>query len=106
MTGRGRSATSWTTRGRKDTLKYDGFGNIISETNSAYRGRYAWTGRELDVEDGLQYNHARYYDPATGRWISQDPMGFAAGDSNLYRYVNNRTTAATDQPFQHASYCI
>ncbi len=28
----------------KDAIVYDGFGNIISETNSAYRGQYAWTG--------------------------------------------------------------
>ena len=55
------------------------------EFNSLYRGNYAYTGREFDVETGLQYNRARYYDATTGRWISQDPMGFDAGDSNLYR---------------------
>src|ERR1019366_3426819 len=57
---------------------------------------YGWTGREVDVETGLQYNRARYYDAATGRWISQDPLGFDAGDSNLYRYVNNGPTDAAD----------
>jgi RHS repeat-associated protein len=82
----------------KDSLRYDGFGNIdlASETNAAFRGRYAWTGREIDVETGLQYNRARYYDPAIGRWISQDPLGFDAGDSNLYRYVNNRPLLSRD----------
>ena len=44
----------------------------------------------------LQYNRARYYDASTHRWISQDPLGFDAGDSNLYRYVNNGPTGATD----------
>ncbi len=73
----------------KDAIVYDGFGNIISETNSAYRGQYAWTGRMFNVETDLQYNRARWYDPSTGRWQSQDPLGFDAGDSNLYRYVNN-----------------
>jgi hypothetical protein len=29
------------------------------------------------------------YDPRVGRWTSQDPSGFAPGDSNLYRYVKN-----------------
>ncbi len=29
-------------------------------------------------------------------WLSQDPAGFAAGDSNLYRYVGNSPTNATD----------
>src|ERR1019366_5630337 len=42
------------------------------------------------------YNRARYYDAATGGWISQDPLGFNAGDSNLYRYVNNAPTIGTD----------
>jgi RHS repeat-associated protein len=80
----------------KDSIAYDAFGNITSETNAADRGRYAWTGRELDAETGLQYNRARYYDSTTGRWISHDPMGFDAGDSNLYRYVKNAPTIATD----------
>jgi RHS repeat-associated protein len=73
----------------KDSISYDAFGNITTENDATYRGRYAWTGRELDVETGLQYNRARYYDSTTGRWISQDPLGFDAGDSNLYRYVHN-----------------
>src|SRR5262249_27580244 len=55
-----------------------------------------WTGREYDSETGLQYNRARYYDPKTGRWTSQDPLGFDAGDSNLYRYVRNAPAANPD----------
>ncbi|MBX9660816.1 MAG: hypothetical protein K2X00_19850, partial [Nitrospiraceae bacterium] len=80
----------------KDHINYDGFGNIISETDASFRGRYAWTGRELDAETGLQYNRARYYDPKTGRWTSQDPLGFDAGDSNLYRYASNRFVRSVD----------
>jgi len=45
----------------KDSITYDGFGNITAETDSDYRGRYAWTGREVDDEIELQYNRARYY---------------------------------------------
>jgi hypothetical protein len=36
------------------------------------------------------------YDPTIGRFISQDPIGFNAGDPNLYRYVGNGPTNATD----------
>lgn len=36
------------------------------------------------------------YDPSTGQWISQDPIEFDAGDPNLYRYVGNDPTDATD----------
>ncbi|HJT23203.1 MAG TPA: RHS repeat-associated core domain-containing protein, partial [bacterium] len=36
------------------------------------------------------------YDTRTGRWTSQDPTGFAAGDANLYRYAGNGPTNAVD----------
>ncbi|MDW8244935.1 MAG: RHS repeat-associated core domain-containing protein, partial [Thermogemmata sp.] len=55
-----------------------------------------FTSRELDIETGLYYHRARYLDPTTGRWTSLDPIGFAAGDANLYRYLSNRPTHATD----------
>jgi RHS repeat-associated protein len=72
------------------------FGNLTNETLPANGDRYGWTGRETDTELALQYNRARYYDPSTGRWMSQDPLGFDAGDSNLYRYVQNAPTRSTD----------
>jgi RHS repeat-associated protein len=78
------------------TLAYDAYGKIVSDPDAEVSGRYAFTGREVDREVKLQYNRARYYDAETGRWISQDPMKFDAGDSNLYRYVNNRPTQVTD----------
>jgi RHS repeat-associated protein len=80
----------------QDTITYDGYGNIQSEPNPSAGGRYKFTGREQDTETGLQYNRARYYDPKTGRWTSQDPIGFEAGDSNLYRYANNEPTNLLD----------
>ncbi len=36
------------------------------------------------------------YDPTLGRWISQDPIAFEGGDSNLYRYVGNAPTDFVD----------
>lgn len=36
------------------------------------------------------------YDATIGRWLSQDPIGFEAGDDNLYRYVGNNPTNAVD----------
>ena len=79
-----------------DQINYDGFGNIISESNPSESDRYLWTGREYDRVTGLQFNRARYYDPMTGRWITPDPSGIAAGDTNLYRYVKNDPTNETD----------
>ena len=39
----------------------------------------------------LQNNLNRWYDARVGRWLSEDPIGFAGGDGNLYRYVGNST---------------
>ena len=36
------------------------------------------------------------YDPKNGRWTSEDPIAFDGGDPNLYRYVGNAPTNATD----------
>ena len=58
--------------------------------------RFGYTGREQDAETGLDYYRARYYDSAVGRFISEDPIGFGAGDANLYRYVGNSPTNYTD----------
>ena len=29
------------------------------------------------------------YDPTVGRFLEEDPIRFAGGDANLYRYVGN-----------------
>jgi len=44
---------------------------------------------QLDSATGLYFDNARYYDSSTGRFISQDPTGFAGGNTNLNGYVNN-----------------
>jgi len=70
-------------------ISYDSFGRILSQTDPNAGDRFTFTGREWDPDLGLYYYRARFYDPATGRFLSQDPLGFAAGDTNLYRYVGN-----------------
>ena len=57
---------------------------------------FGYTGKYFDEVTGLQNNWNRWYDPKQGRFISQDPIGFAGGDENLYRYVGNGPTNATD----------
>ena len=64
-------------------LSYDAYGNELSTSttdlgavgHTVTRSRFGYTGRDRDSESDLQYNRARYYDAATGRWISQDPIG-------------------------------
>jgi RHS repeat-associated protein len=54
-----------------------------------------FTGRENDGT-GLYYYRARYYSPRLRRFISEDPIGFAGGDPNLYAYVRNNPVLARD----------
>jgi RHS repeat-associated protein len=75
---------------------YDSFGKVLSSTPGGVDTRYKFTGREFDGETGLYYYRARYFDANIGRFIGQDPIGFSAGDSNLYRYVGNSPMSATD----------
>ncbi|MBV6818840.1 RHS repeat-associated core domain-containing protein [Rahnella sp. PD12R] len=43
-------------------------------------------GQNYDEESGLHYNRHRYYDPAPGRYITQDPIGLRGG-WNLYAHA-------------------
>ena len=61
-----------------------------------FHDRYEYTGREMDHLTGLQFNRARWLHTASGRFMSEDTLGFAAGDTNLYRYVGNSSPNATD----------
>jgi RHS repeat-associated protein len=77
-------------------LTFTAFGAIVSETNPSVEFAFGFTGRERDESTGQNFHRARYYDPAVGRWLSEDPIGFAAGDTNLARYVGNGPTNARD----------
>ena len=77
-------------------IVYDGFGGVVSETDSTVEFRFGYTGRELDEETGWYYYRARYYDPGVGRFVSEDPIGFAGRDVNLYGYVGNNPLNFTD----------
>ncbi len=75
---------------------YDSFGNLKSQTNAAVDCLFGFTGRPFDPATGLQNNLNRWYDPNTGNWLTQDPTGFNAGDTNLYRYCGNSPASARD----------
>ncbi len=48
-----------------------------------------------DSESGFYYYYHRYYDPNTGRFITEDPIGISGG-LNLYRFVNNNPVMNID----------
>lgn len=56
---------------------------------------FGYAGMQWDTTTGLYNDGARWYDAAVGRFVTQDPIGFAGGDANLYRYVGNSPTNFT-----------
>ena len=79
-----------------DAINYDSYGNILSETNPAAGDRFKYTAREWEAAIDQYLYRARWYDAFAGRFISEDPIEFSAGDMNLARYVGNLPTTRTD----------
>src|SRR5438128_1362882 len=63
---------------------------------SAYGLVYLFQGGRYDTATGLYNFRHRDLSPVLGRWLQPDPLGFAGGDSNLYRYVSNGPGNTTD----------
>jgi RHS repeat-associated protein len=73
---------------------YEPFG-ATTATGTLGANTLTYTGRE-DDETGLKYYRARYYDPHGQRFVSEDPIGLWAGDTNRYVYVRNNPMHWTD----------
>ncbi|WP_405449637.1 putative T7SS-secreted protein [Streptomyces erythrochromogenes] len=81
----------------------DESGDLAWRTRTTLWGTTTWTrdataytplrfpGQYFDPESGLHYNHFRYYDPESARYLSQDPLGLAPAP-NTATYVNNPQT--------------
>jgi len=50
---------------------------------------FRYQGQYHDIKTGLYYNRFRYYDPQTGNYTQQDPIGLQGGNPTLYAYVHN-----------------
>ncbi|QPQ30165.1 RHS repeat domain-containing protein [Lysinibacillus sp. JNUCC 51] len=50
---------------------------------------FRFQGQYHDLETGLYYNRFRYYDPSTGIYTQQDPIGLAGNNPTLYGYVSD-----------------
>jgi RHS repeat-associated protein len=77
-------------------IVYDSYGNVVAQTGPAIDSRYLFTGREFDDEVNMAYYRARYYDAGVGRFISEDPLRSAGGDTNIARYVGNAPVSYVD----------
>jgi len=86
-----------------ETYNYDAFGaptiyaaNGTQRSSSAYSNRFLFTGREYANLFGFYEYRARAYHPTLGRFMSEDPKLFDAGDYNLFRYCHNDPLDLTD----------
>jgi RHS repeat-associated protein len=84
---------------------YNESGNIVWETDYDIYGQlrnfssppseglgedfipFRQLGQYEDVETGLYYNRFRYYNPESGLYLSQDPIGLDGENPNFYGYV-------------------
>ncbi len=73
---------------------YEPFG-ATTTTGAGNKNSYKFTARE-DDGTGLYYYRARYYHPALGRFLSEDPIEYTGGDINLYAYVGNKPIMHSD----------
>ena len=79
---------------------YNTNGNVVTNTDSVDSNPFRYRGYYYDVETGLYYLPARYYDPTTGRFISADDIEYADPETinglNLYAYCANNPVMNVD----------
>jgi len=83
------------------SYSYGPYGDV-AKSGSA-NAAFQFTARERDLPN-LQFNRGRYFMPGIGRFISEDPMGLAAG-VNLYAYAGNNPVEYSD-PSGECPWCV
>lgn len=76
---------------------------LPADTNGPETG-YTWTGAQYDTTSGLYYLNDRYYDPTTGRFISEDPASAQYYNPPLGRWTHQTPTLSADQPIAYNRY--
>ncbi|WP_162668091.1 polymorphic toxin-type HINT domain-containing protein [Gemmata massiliana] len=83
---------------------YDPFGNVtvldaswnVRAGGSSYAMVYLWQGLRRDTVTGIYHARNRDVSPTLGRPLQSDPLGYAAGDANLYRWEGNSPITHVD----------
>jgi len=85
--------------------KYKPWGVDSGSAPGTVPNPFRFAARQLDTETGLYYMRARYYDPALGRFVSEDPLGLAAG-INPYAYAGNSPVNSRDPSGEGVEHCL
>ena len=85
----------------KNHRTFDAFGNVITESDSSVDQLFGFQGKPFESISGLQFHgqkgsKARWYYALAGDWMSNDMIGFASGDANLYRAFGNDPVNSVD----------
>jgi RHS repeat-associated protein len=81
-----------------DSYTYQAFGAIKASAGSTVNP-FRYVGRQgyyYDADPAEYYLRARQYEPATGRFLSRDVLGYGATNANLYRYAHGSPVNLTD----------
>ena len=76
-------------------IDYDDFGVVTNDSNPGFQP-FGFAGGMYDRDTRLTHFGARDYDAEGGRWTTKDPLGFKAGDTNLYAYAADNPVTFTD----------
>jgi RHS repeat-associated protein len=88
-----------------ETTDYYPFGEIrFDNKTSSFSEQRKYIGQEFDVDTGLNYLNARYYNSSIGRFISQDPLFWTTSaewlqdpqNQNAYSYARNNPITFSD----------
>lgn len=87
----------------QERYAYDAYGKPIFLTSSygpksisGYDWKTLFAGYHWDSNTGQYSVRHRAYSPTIGNWLQRDPIGYAAFDTNLYRYTFGQPTKWTD----------